>query len=150
MSKHQRQRFNMAPHTPQFLGSVLLLALSAGTVTAANSQLVSAATLFTSPASPIVDLGYGKFQGKDDSVTGTHNYLGKISTLNLPPTQTLLLTSSPVAQVCLLPMRLALSSPPSSLDHYPDMCRTLQIMDRPALSTNLPLFSRKVQSPVLA
>jgi hypothetical protein len=67
----------MTPHTPQLLSSVLLLVLSAGTATAANPQLVSAATLFTGPASPNVDLGYGKFQGKDDSVTGTHNYLGK-------------------------------------------------------------------------
>jgi hypothetical protein len=85
----------MAPHTPSFLSSVLLLALSAGTVRAASPQVVSAATLFTGPASPIVDLGYAKFQGKDDNVTNTHNYLGKTSVLSIL-THILLLMSSPI------------------------------------------------------
>jgi len=67
----------MANRTPNLLSNVLLLALRTGIVTAAGPQVVSAATLFTGPASPIVDLGYGNFQGKDDNVTDTHNYLGK-------------------------------------------------------------------------
>lgn len=39
-------------------------------------NFVSAATLFTGPASPIIDLGYARYQGKDDAVTETSNYLG--------------------------------------------------------------------------
>ena len=40
------------------------------------ANLISAATLFTGPAAPIVDLGYAKYQGKQDSLTKTSNYLG--------------------------------------------------------------------------
>lgn len=39
-------------------------------------NIISGATLFTGPASPIVDLGYAKYQGKDDAGTQTSNYLG--------------------------------------------------------------------------
>lgn len=40
------------------------------------ANLISAATLFTGPAAPIIDLGYAKYQGKQDSLTKTSNYLG--------------------------------------------------------------------------
>lgn len=39
-------------------------------------NLISSATLFTGPASPIIDLGYAKYRGKDDALTQTSNYLG--------------------------------------------------------------------------
>jgi len=40
------------------------------------ANLISAATLFTGPAAPVVDLGYAKYRGKQDSLTKTSNYLG--------------------------------------------------------------------------
>lgn len=43
-------------------------------------NLVSAATLFTGPESPVVDTGYGLFKGKSDQLTGTENYLGELTT----------------------------------------------------------------------
>jgi carboxylesterase type B len=39
-------------------------------------NVLSGATLFTGPASPIIDLGYASYRGKDDSLTRTSNYLG--------------------------------------------------------------------------
>lgn len=39
-------------------------------------NLLSAATLFTGPATPVVDTGYARFQGKQDQVTQSSNYLG--------------------------------------------------------------------------
>lgn len=39
-------------------------------------NLISAATLFTGPAAPVIDLGYAKYRGKQDALTDTSNYLG--------------------------------------------------------------------------
>jgi hypothetical protein len=63
--------------TSSILSSTLLLAWNANRVVGASPGLISGATLFTGPAAPVVDIGYGKFQGKSDNITGTHNYLGK-------------------------------------------------------------------------
>lgn len=48
------------------------------TVVAAGNpaNLISAATLFTGPSAPIIDLGYAKYRGKQDANTKTANYLG--------------------------------------------------------------------------
>ena len=40
------------------------------------ADLISAATLFTGPAAPVVDLGYARYRGKQDKTTNTSNYLG--------------------------------------------------------------------------
>ena len=40
------------------------------------TDLISGATLFTGPAAPVVDLGYAKYRGKQDSATKSSNYLG--------------------------------------------------------------------------
>lgn len=42
----------------------------------ARAQVISAASLFTGPAAPVVNLGYAKYRGKQDSKTKTANYLG--------------------------------------------------------------------------
>jgi len=41
-----------------------------------HSSLLSGATLFVGGKSPIVTTSYAQFQGKDDDITGTSNYLG--------------------------------------------------------------------------
>ncbi|KAK2768456.1 hypothetical protein FQN54_000311 [Arachnomyces sp. PD_36] len=61
------------------LVSVLLLLWSADNAAAADSLLgdiVSAVREFTGGPAPVVDLDYGKFQGVEDDITGTYNYLG--------------------------------------------------------------------------
>jgi hypothetical protein len=59
--------------------SHLLLTLFASLAFAQQDNpfnVLSGATLFTGPASPIIDLGYASYRGKDDSLTQTSNYLG--------------------------------------------------------------------------
>jgi hypothetical protein len=41
-----------------------------------SSGFISAATLFTGPDAPVVDLGYARYRGKQDNLTHTSNYLG--------------------------------------------------------------------------
>lgn len=57
------------------------LALCASFVVAQQdnpTNFISGATLFTGPAADIVDVGYARYQGKQDANTNTSNYLGKM------------------------------------------------------------------------
>lgn len=51
--------------------SACLCEAAGGTV-----NFISAATLFSGPAAPVVDLGYASYRGKQDRNTKTANYLG--------------------------------------------------------------------------
>jgi hypothetical protein len=44
----------------------------------AQKNILSGATLFAGPKSPIVDAGYAQFQGKNDANTQSENYFGKV------------------------------------------------------------------------
>ncbi|KAF7193480.1 putative secreted lipase [Pseudocercospora fuligena] len=60
--------------------SLLLLVAGLSRPSIAQSSslfgLLSASTLYTGGPSPIVNLGWAQFQGKNDELTGTSNYLG--------------------------------------------------------------------------
>lgn len=60
----------------QLLACVPLLFAALVSVAGNPANLISGATLFTGPAAPVVDLGYAKYRGKQDSTTNTSNYLG--------------------------------------------------------------------------
>ena len=82
------QSFAVDPEVSTTIESVIMFnqvvffSLACGLVTAQQKpnpfNLLSAATLFTGPQSPVVDTGYGLFQGKSDQITGTENYLGTL------------------------------------------------------------------------
>lgn len=52
-----------------------ILAL-AGVLQLVAGDVISATTLFVGGDSPIVETSYAKFQGRDDTLTSTSNYLG--------------------------------------------------------------------------
>jgi hypothetical protein len=64
-----------SPSMKAFVGLCLLFGAQAS-VANNPANLISAATLFTGPAAPIVDLGYAPCRGKQDATTKTSNYLG--------------------------------------------------------------------------